>query len=215
MPKGVPKNKSTEGWPENTISRLRTLWAEGHSTAEIGRRLGVSKNSIAGKAHRLELEARPSPILPKKQAILTGKKVVQTLPALSDVPPAPVVDVLSPPTPEVEAVPAVSVVETKATLQPAVSAPPRAAPAQVELEPAPPPAAPVQPAPKVFAPLPRLAPIPARPYGRVITCCWPIGEVGTKSFHFCDSPSEPGKPYCGEHTKIAYIKVRDRREDAA
>jgi GcrA cell cycle regulator len=54
-----------------------------------------------------------------------------------------------------------------------------------------------------------------RPYGRVITCCWPIGEPGTRSFKFCDSPSEPGKPYCGEHAKVAYVKVRDRREDAA
>ena len=49
-------------WNEDVIGRLRELWAEGHSTAEIGRRLGVSKNAIVGKAHRLELPARPSPI---------------------------------------------------------------------------------------------------------------------------------------------------------
>ena len=49
-------------WDEETIRLLRDLWAQGHSTAEIGRRLGVSKNAIVGKAHRLELDARPSPI---------------------------------------------------------------------------------------------------------------------------------------------------------
>src|SRR5208282_6101749 len=49
-------------WTEETIRHLRDLWKEGHSTAEIGRRLGVSKNSIVGKAHRLDLDARPSPI---------------------------------------------------------------------------------------------------------------------------------------------------------
>ncbi|PPQ40821.1 GcrA family cell cycle regulator, partial [Rhodopila globiformis] len=49
-------------WNEETIRHLRVLWAEGHSTAEIGRRLGVSKNAIVGKAHRLDLDARPSPI---------------------------------------------------------------------------------------------------------------------------------------------------------
>src|SRR3954468_7848770 len=49
-------------WNEETIRQLRILWAEGHSTAEIGRRLGVSKNAIVGKAHRLDLDARPSPI---------------------------------------------------------------------------------------------------------------------------------------------------------
>src|SRR3954451_16356577 len=49
-------------WTEETITRLRGLWSEGHSTAEIGRRLGISKNAVVGKAHRLDLPARPSPI---------------------------------------------------------------------------------------------------------------------------------------------------------
>ena len=49
-------------WSEETIVHLRGLWADGHSTAEIGRRLGVSKNAVVGKAHRLDLPARPSPI---------------------------------------------------------------------------------------------------------------------------------------------------------
>ncbi len=49
-------------WTHEAIERLRALWAEGHSTAEIGRRMGVSKNAVVGKAHRLNLSARPSPI---------------------------------------------------------------------------------------------------------------------------------------------------------
>src|SRR5690242_21655410 len=49
-------------WAEETIVRLRALWDEGLSTAEIGRRLGVSKTAVVGKAHRLDLPARPSPI---------------------------------------------------------------------------------------------------------------------------------------------------------
>jgi GcrA cell cycle regulator len=65
------------------------------------------------------------------------------------------------------------------------------------------------------APAPRLAAVAPRPYGRVVTCCWPIGEPGTRSFHFCDAESVPGKPYCTEHAELAYVKVRDRREDAA
>ncbi|MBV9117267.1 MAG: GcrA cell cycle regulator, partial [Acetobacteraceae bacterium] len=51
-------------WTDEVIARLRALWAEGHSTAEIGRRLGISKNAVVGKAHRLDLAARPSPIRP-------------------------------------------------------------------------------------------------------------------------------------------------------
>jgi GcrA cell cycle regulator len=61
----------------------------------------------------------------------------------------------------------------------------------------------------------RLPPAPIRPYARIVTCCWPIGEPGTKDFRFCDGASEPGKPYCAGHAKLAYVKVRDRREDAA
>ena len=33
-------------WTEEVITELRALWAEGHSTAEIGRRLGVTKNGV-------------------------------------------------------------------------------------------------------------------------------------------------------------------------
>ena len=36
-------------WNEDSINRLRALWAEGHSTAEIGRRMNVSKNAVVGK----------------------------------------------------------------------------------------------------------------------------------------------------------------------
>ena len=49
-------------WTEETVARLRTLWAEGHSTAEIGRRMGTTKNAVIGKTHRLHLTPRASPI---------------------------------------------------------------------------------------------------------------------------------------------------------
>ena len=51
-------------WTSDVIATLRRFWEEGHSTAEIGRRMGVSKNAIVGKAHRLNLPSRPSPIRP-------------------------------------------------------------------------------------------------------------------------------------------------------
>ena len=40
-------------WNDETIARIRALWSEGYSTAEIGRRMGISKNAVVGKAHRL------------------------------------------------------------------------------------------------------------------------------------------------------------------
>lgn len=49
-------------WTTDAVGMLRTLWAEGHTTAEIGRRMGLTKNAVIGKAHRLQLPKRPSPI---------------------------------------------------------------------------------------------------------------------------------------------------------
>lgn len=49
-------------WTVERVLELRKLWATGASTAEIGRRLGVSKNAVVGKAHRSGLAPRPSPI---------------------------------------------------------------------------------------------------------------------------------------------------------
>jgi GcrA cell cycle regulator len=67
-----------------------------------------------------------------------------------------------------------------------------------------------QPAPR---PVMHTAPIQAR--RSAPSCCWPIGEPGTKAFRFCDDTSVPGKPYCDEHARLAYVKIRDRKEDAA
>jgi len=180
-------------WAEETIVRLRELWSEGHSTAEIGRRLGVSKNAVVGKAHRLDLPARPSPIRregerPPPRSGTPRRLAGPTLPPLSSA-----------------ALAGTALAGggfAVGSVAPAVGLPPR-------------PSVPVAPRP---APAPRVALAaapPPRPYGRVITCCWPIGEPGTRSFRFCDAQSVPGKPYCEEHAQKAYVKLKDRREDAA
>ncbi|OYV87133.1 MAG: hypothetical protein B7Z64_02070 [Acidiphilium sp. 21-68-69] len=54
-----------------------------------------------------------------------------------------------------------------------------------------------------------------RATARVPACCWPIGEPGTASFRFCGDPALANKPYCQPHAEIAYVRVRDRREDVA
>lgn len=164
-------------WTDEVIERLRAFWAEGLSTAEIGRRMGVSKNAVVGKAHRLALPPRPSPIrrnaagqAPKRS--VTPRALGPTLPSLG----------------------ASAPVDTDAV--------------QVR-----------------NIPHKALTPAPSRPVsvpavarssgGRHIACCWPIGEPGTRSFRFCDAHSLAGKPYCAEHASLAYVKIRDRREDAA
>ena len=49
---------------------LKALWEEGLSISQIGERLGVTRNAVAGKAHRLNLRKRQSPITKKpKKAV--------------------------------------------------------------------------------------------------------------------------------------------------
>ncbi len=151
-------------WNDETIARLRALWDEGHSTAEIGRRMAITKNAVVGKAHRLTLPPRPSPI--RREAVVAAE---------------PRRPVPRPP------------MAQEAPTEPAVAQP----------------AAATRPAP-AFRPV--AAP---RPGPRVSTCCWPIGDPGTPSFRFCDAEAASGKPYCAEHVQLAYVKVRDRREEAA
>ena len=166
-------------WNDETIARLRQLWADGHSTAEIGRRMGVSKNSVVGKAHRLDLTGRPSPI----RRTITGETVLQA--------PSPR-RMTGPTLPSLASMPASGVPAPRVPTSPAVSAP----------------------APQPVIPPPALRAVATRS-ARLVSCCWPIGEPGTKTFRFCDSDAAGGKPYCAEHAQIAYVKVRDRREEAA
>ena len=49
-------------WTKECLAQLRTLWDEGLPVTEIGRRMNRSKNAIVGKAHRLNLPGRDSPI---------------------------------------------------------------------------------------------------------------------------------------------------------
>ena len=176
-------------WSDDTIGRLREFWSEGHSTAEIGRRLGVSKNAVVGKAHRLDLPARPSPIrrdgvAPTQRTQSPRRVAGPTLPPLVSANGGG---------------PAQSPRPTMPPPEPRPVSPPFAA----------------RPAPASAAqPVPRMQVAP-RPFARTVACCWPIGEPGTKSFRFCDGNAMTGKPYCADHAQLAYVKVRDRREDAA
>ena len=56
-------------WTSEAIATLRRLWADGMPSAQIGKVLHCSKNAIVGKAHRLNLEPRPSPIKAGPRAV--------------------------------------------------------------------------------------------------------------------------------------------------
>lgn len=208
-------------WTDERIAKLKDMWEGGATASQIADELGgVSRNAVIGKAHRLGLKARPSPVK-------AGEK--------KDAPAAPVVAIGAPAAP---------------TRRPPVSRPAaagaerRPATAPSPVVPATPPATEMnapQPLPNPTADLTKVvsvgpggflrqgpgdqqAPIPPAPPRRLVpakpspeiadktslldlsdrVCRWPMGHPGEADFHFCGEAVNPGFPYCVEHCGRAY-----------
>jgi GcrA cell cycle regulator len=73
-------------WTDERINTLKKMWKEGKSAAEIAKTLGkgVTRNAVIGKAHRMGLSGRPSPIKkpapPKKEAAKAAPKAAAAAP---------------------------------------------------------------------------------------------------------------------------------------
>jgi GcrA cell cycle regulator len=203
-------------WTDERIERLKKMWHEGATASQIADELGgVSRNAVIGKAHRLGLEQRPSPVKPGDE-----KEVKKAAPAAAAPKAAPKAEASRP----AEAAPA------------AAPAPPQRPPATgprpsahdlqyrsigpggfVRQGPG------DQQAPIPPAPPRRL--VPAKPSPEVADktsllelndriCKWPIGHPGEPDFYFCGEPANPGFPYCVAHCGVAYqaqLPRRDRR----
>ena len=201
-------------WTEERIERLKKMWHDGATASQIADELGgVSRNAVIGKAHRLGLEARPSPVKPgeekeKEKEAARAPKAAPKPAAVRE--PEPAAEAKAPqPEPQ------------RAAPQPAKgdniqyrSVGPggfiRQGPGDTQ--------APIPPAP------PRRL-VPAKPSAEVADktslldlndriCKWPIGHPGEPDFHFCGQAANPGYPYCVQHCGVAYqaqLPRRDRR----
>jgi GcrA cell cycle regulator len=210
-------------WTDERIERLKKMWSEGSTASQIADELGgVSRNAVIGKAHRLGLDARPSPVKPGEEK--DKKPAAAAAAAAPATPkPAPKAETPSPkPVPALEraAPPADTVAPQLVPARPGAenvqyrSVGPggfiRQGPGETQ--------APIPPAP------PRRL-VPAKPSAEVADktslldlndriCKWPIGHPGEPDFHFCGSPANPGFPYCVQHCGVAYqaqLPRRDRR----
>tara|TARA_B100000963_G_scaffold224349_1_gene195590 strand:- start:60 stop:476 length:417 start_codon:yes stop_codon:yes gene_type:complete len=71
----VKKNMTNKNiWDDTKLKELEDLWDQGHPISKIGEMLGVSRNSVAGKAHRMGLPKRTSPISTSKKENLSDQK---------------------------------------------------------------------------------------------------------------------------------------------
>ena len=57
-------------WTDERIEQLRNMWEKGLTASQIADELGgVSRNAVIGKAHRLGLKSRPSPVKATEKAV--------------------------------------------------------------------------------------------------------------------------------------------------
>jgi GcrA cell cycle regulator len=212
-------------WTDERIDRLKELWTQGMTASHIADELGgVSRNAVIGKAHRLGLQSRPSPVKPNEPAPKPAARAKE-----------------KPAAPPLEARPA-----EKAPAAPAAASRASAAggdagadSADAAPEPAGPPPPP-QPMVRSIGPggfvrqgpSDQQAPIPPAPPRRLVPakpapeiadkvslldlneriCKWPIGHPGEPDFHFCGNPANPGFPYCVQHCGVAYQAQLPRRD---
>ena len=203
-------------WTEQRIERLKSMWAEGATASQIAEDLGgVSRNAVIGKAHRLGLEQRPSPVkaVEEKEKAKPAKAAAKAAPAAAKPAPSspadtPIANPFTGPAP----------------------APPRLGPNGGEMQYR-------SIGPGCFirqgpgdqqAPIPPAPPrrlVPAKPSPEVADktslldlndriCKWPMGHPGEPDFHFCGEQANPGFPYCVAHCGVAYqaqLPRRDRR----
>jgi GcrA cell cycle regulator len=207
-------------WTDERIETLRKMWDSGLTATQIAEELGgVSRNAVIGKAHRLGLPARPSPVKPNEPKAAPAEPRPQAAPAT----PTPATSA-APAQPAAPGAPASAAADSDEPAAPAAPAKPegpvmrsvgpggflRQNPGEQS--------APIQPAP------PRRL-VPARPSEAIAgktslldlndrICKWPLGHPGEPDFHFCGDKVNPGFPYCVAHCGHAYqaqLPRRDRR----
>lgn len=198
-------------WTDERIDQLKELWEKGMTASQIADELGgVSRNAVIGKAHRLGLKSRPSPVksTAKPSQKAPGKSKAKAKPK-----------------------------EKRTTRKPAPK-PAESASAQPAPPPSPSPApsgpryqsigpggftrqSPADQAPLPPAPPRRLVPAKLDPEYEDKTglldlteriCKWPMGHPGESDFHFCGEPINPGFPYCVEHCGRAYQAQLPRKD---
>ncbi|WP_299193702.1 GcrA family cell cycle regulator [uncultured Erythrobacter sp.] len=205
-------------WTDERIATLKKMWEGGSTASQIAEELGgVSRNAVIGKAHRLGLKSRPSPVKAneKKKA---AKKAAATKATTAKKP-------ASKPAAKPAATKAAPATDTAPTPKPA------AAPGGNNSQPVP---NPTPDLPKIVSvgpggflrqgpgdqqpPIPPAPPrrlVPAKPSPEIAdktslldlsdkVCRWPMGHPGEPDFHFCGTDVNPGFPYCVEHCGRAY-----------
>jgi GcrA cell cycle regulator len=196
-------------WTDERIATLTKMWESGATASQIADELGgVSRNAVIGKAHRLGLKSRPSPVKPNEEKTTT-QRAPDPPPAMRVKPkakaPLPTPKAAPAETPRTDGdIPSQPMPDPRPHMPKIVSVGPggflRQGPGDQQ--------APIPPAP------PRRL-VPAKPSPEIAdktslldlndrVCRWPMGHPGEADFHFCGEKVNPGFPYCVDHCGRAY-----------
>jgi GcrA cell cycle regulator len=196
----------SKSWDSNILKKLKSLMGKGLSTAEIGKKLGISKNAVVGKLHRLGWNAKATESGPKvKKSPTAAKSIVAKKSESKKVTTSKVVEKKSKKAPAPKKT--VKPVKTDKKLVSVKASSKKTAKTEPAVK-------------KVAGPkIGGGRPIAGRNLGvhqRIVQhalemanlktdqCRWPIGDPDSEGFHFCGKPVFVGKPYCYEHCKQAY-----------
>ena len=178
-------------WTEQRIETLRKLWGQGQTASQIAAILGgITRNAVIGKAHRLGLTGRPSPIKREAGASPQPRRRAAAAPARRLPGAGQPGQVHGQPLPQTHGVSA------------AQHHPQQHAHGTQRAD------AHHEPATREAPPAPAKPATSTRTASHVgsKTCSWPMGDPKQPGFHFCGEPAEIGKPYCANHCHVAYHK---------
>lgn len=186
----------SKSWDNSILKKLKALVGKGLSTAEIGKRLGISKNAVVGKLHRMGWNsgvAESTNVATKKQS---AKKPAAKAASKKVAPAKPTKTAKVAKSPKVD--------KTGSNVRGAKK--PVSAKKTTKV---------VEEKPKKVVGRP-IATRGTNVHQRIVQhalemanlkpnqCRWPIGDPDSEDFHFCGQTVFVGKPYCYEHCKQAY-----------
>ncbi len=185
----------SKGWDNAMLKKLKALTGKGLSTAEIGKKLGMSKNAVVGKLNRLGWNSKaggapaatsgkksaPAPKGTKSATAAAAKKTVASKPAAKKASPAPK-KTAAPAKKSAAAVKG----NKSATAAGRTSTKSKASSKMLAMH------------QRIIQHSLEMANLKPN------QCRWPIGDPDSENFHFCGEQVFVGKPYCYEHCRQAY-----------
>ncbi len=199
---------SGDHWTAERVQELRERWASGEPTRSIARAMGLTNNQVVGKAHRLKLPSRGSPLGYKVWTAERHAKIEELRAAGASLSECAVAAGVDTETARkwlamgAEAIAAKVKAKRRNPAKTAPAVPVKRHATRVTVRPKSQPL----PEPRIVAPKPVPAAVPLSKHAKCQFPRWPNGaRRGHPAFgRFCDAPAALGRSYCPACCAVAY-----------